>query len=56
MFSHELNGSIYIQQGVTYHETGMFIITAEITPNVSTYCLRNYVRLVGGCVGGNFTK
>jgi len=34
---HELNGSIYIEQGVTYHETGMLIITAEITPNVSTY-------------------
>jgi hypothetical protein len=35
--SHELNGSICIQQGVTYNETGMLIITAEITPNVATY-------------------
>lgn len=32
-----MNGSIYIQQVVTYHETGMLIITAEITPNVAIY-------------------
>jgi len=28
--SHELNGSIYIQQSVTNYETGMLIITAKI--------------------------